>query len=350
MMQYRSVAELNQAVLHGLRKIPRDVDLIVGIPRSGLLPANILSLALNLPLADFEGFCAGRILSTGKTRRKAPNPDASAYRKILIVDDSISSGEAMKEARRRISEIDDSPDRFLFCAVYGTDEETPAADIVLERVPNPRVFEWNLMHHPILIRSCVDIDGVLCIDPTEEENDDGPLYSLFLGNARPLYMPGFRIGHLVTSRLEKYRAETERWLEMRGIEYDKLWMLDLPNAEERRRQGAHGRFKAQIYAQLEADLFIESEDAQAMEIARLSGKAVLSIEAQSLVYPDNLLNHAARRRRHALRRAESQSLTGGRFASVLKEALQRFLPAQQFERLVQWRRAKRRQRQLAAKS
>ena len=349
-MQYRSVAELNQAVLHGLQKIPRDVDLIIGIPRSGLLPANIMSLALNLPLADLDGFCAGRILSAGKTRRKAPNPDTSAYRKILVVDDSISSGEAMKQARQRISEVDDSPDRFLFCAVYGTAEDNPEADIVLERVPTPRVFEWNLMHHPVLVRSCVDIDGVLCIDPTDAENDDGPLYSLFLGNARPLYTPGFRIGHLVTSRLEKYRAETERWLEMRGIQYDKLWMLDLPNAEERRRRGAHGQFKAQIYAQLETDLFIESEDAQAMEIARLSGKPVLSIETQSIVYPDNLLDHAARRRRYVQRRAEARALNQTRFAPVVKSALQRVLPAGHFERLVQWRRAKRRERQMAAKS
>ena len=349
-MQYRSIADLNRTVLNGLRRIPSDVDLIVGIPRSGLLPANMISLMLNLPLADLDGFCAGRILSTGKTRRSAPNTDASAYRKVLVVDDSISSGEAMKEARRRIAEVDDNPDRFLFCAVYGVEEESPVGDIIFERVSNPRIFEWNLMHHPILVRSCVDIDGVLCLDPTDQENDDGPLYSLFLGNARPLYTPGFRIGHLVTSRLEKYRAETERWLRDRGIEYDKLWMLDLPSAEERRRQGAHGTFKARVYSQVGADLFIESEDGQAVEIARISGKPVLSIETQSLVYPDNLLSHTARKYRRAMRRAEAQSFNPSRWKDSVKRMLRRVLPQRQFDKLVKWRQDKWRQRRIAMKS
>src|SRR5262245_61017528 len=63
-MHYRSVANLNEAVVRNLHALPRDVDVVVGIPRSGLLAGTMLALAMNVPLADVEGFVAGRLLAT----------------------------------------------------------------------------------------------------------------------------------------------------------------------------------------------------------------------------------------------------------------------------------------------
>jgi hypothetical protein len=36
---------------------------------------------------------------------------------------------------------------------------------------------------------------------------------IFILNAPPLFIPGSKIGTIVTSRLEKYRIQTETWLE-----------------------------------------------------------------------------------------------------------------------------------------
>lgn len=284
-MRYRSFVDLSQTVQENLYRIPRDVDLVVGIPRSGLLPANMIALALNLPLADIDGFAEGRTLSAGHTRRRDLfDQSIDTYRRILVVDDSIRTGDSIREARAKLSHLPNQ-DRFLFCAIYADDDSHPEVDLVMEAVPTPRVFQWNIMHHSVAAQSCFDIDGVLCFDPTGDENDDGERYRAFLNDARPLMTPTHRLGHLVTSRLERYRPETEAWLAARGIEYDKLWMLDLPSAAERRKQGSHGRFKAEVYRKLDAILFIESEERQAVEIARLSGKPVLSIESQSIVDP-----------------------------------------------------------------
>lgn len=63
----------------------------------------------------------------------------------------------------------------------------------------------------------MDIDGVLCADPTPEENDDGEKYRHFLLNTPPLFIPKVTIGTLVTSRLEKYRPETEAWLQKNHV-------------------------------------------------------------------------------------------------------------------------------------
>jgi uncharacterized HAD superfamily protein len=152
----------------------------------------------------------------------------------------------------------------------------------MEIVELPRAFEWNLLHRKLLERCCVDLDGILCADPTQEQNDDADNYLAFLANAELNHSPSYTIGRIVTSRLEKYRTETEAWLEKHEIRYNKLDMLDLPDAETRRARGAHAPFKARVFA-LDSSmvLFIESNDAQAREIARLSGKPTIAFGSQA---------------------------------------------------------------------
>lgn len=294
-MEYRSVADLTNDLLMNAYKLPSDLDMIVGIPRSGLLAANILALQLNLPLLDLDAFLEGRIPRVGRTVRSTMKWDGgTTATKVLIVDDSILTGKSLVAVRDEVAAR--RPDaEVIYCAVYGSKPHHPEVDLCLATVNHPRVFQWNLMRHNVLDDACFDIDGVLCHDPTKDQNDDGPLYTEFLTSARPLLLPGVRIRHLVTSRLERYRTETEAWLRAHNIDYERLWMLDLPSAEERRRKGAHASHKASIYKETGASLFVESEDAQAQEIASLSQRPVLSIEGQRIVWPDD---EASARRRH----------------------------------------------------
>lgn len=297
-MEYRSVSDLNEAIVSNLARIPRDIDLVVGVPRSGLLAANLLSLALNVPMSDLDSFLDGREYTSGSTKAVRRCVDPSRRRKILLLDDSISSGKAMREARARIDQARVDAD-IVFAAVYGIRDQHPEADLVLEKVALPRIFQWNFMHHKILEQACVDIDGVLCLDPSEEENDDGAAYLEFLKNAVPYHATTRKIGWLVTSRLEKYRAQTEAWLANASITYDKLIMLDLASKQERQRLGVHGIFKAEFYRNCASPLFIESDVRQAEVIAAKSGKPVLCIETHQMHLPDPLsARQIARRFRH----------------------------------------------------
>lgn len=287
-MHFRSLADLQKAILANLHRIPADVDLIVGIPRSGMLPATLAALALNIQLTDVGGFHAGQIMGSGRTRRRSRDKPFGDLRHALVIDDSIDSGGSMREAREFISGAGHDM-QVTYCAVYGAELDSPDADLIFEQVDKPRIFEWNVMHHGMLSCACVDIDGVLCHDPTGEENDDGKAYEAFLQHARPLFTPTKPIATLVTSRLEKYRPQTERWLADRGIEYEKLVMLDLPDAATRRRLGAHGTFKAEVYKSMgTARLFIESELWQAKKIAEVSGKPVLCMDGPVMCYPGAL--------------------------------------------------------------
>ncbi|MDR1591400.1 MAG: FkbM family methyltransferase [Prevotellaceae bacterium] len=146
------------------------------------------------------------------------------------------------------------------------------------------MFQWNYMNHGYIEQSCFDIDGVLCVDPTEEENDDGDKYRRFILNAKPLYIPHYNIYALVTSRLEKYRKETEEWLKKNNVQYKHLYMLDLSSKEERIRLNAHAKFKAEIYRRLDDTvLFYESNLSQAHEIAKITQKAVFCVETDELI-------------------------------------------------------------------
>ena len=283
-MHFRSINDMNTAIIKNMHRLPRDLNLVVGVPRSGMLAANLLALTGNINMTDLDSYLDGRIYSSGRTKTHCLRSANTERRKVLILDDSIRTGESMTKARQRLAAAS-FKDTFMYAAVYGAMAEHPETDLVFEFVNQPRIFQWNFMHHVALKRACVDIDGVLCHDPSEHENDDGAAYIEFLNNAHPLYRMTRPIGALVTSRLEKYRAQTEAWLASAGIEYRELIMLDLPSKAERQRLAAHGSFKGEYYRNSPFDLFIESENRQAWTIARLSGKPVLCLETHTLIEP-----------------------------------------------------------------
>jgi uncharacterized HAD superfamily protein len=208
----------------------------------------------------------------------------SDVQNILVVDDSCYSGSQLRSVRERIKNAG-LRSRVIYAAVYVAPEARHFVDFYFEVCPMPRIFEWNIMHHPALERFCLDVDGVLCCDPTAEENDDSDSYRRFLAEARPLWIPTAPIGWLVTSRLEKYRALTEAWMARHGIKYGKLVMLNMDSAAERRVASCHGRFKGEIYRSTPAELFIESNPAQAAEIAELSAKPVFCTMDRQLYLP-----------------------------------------------------------------
>jgi orotate phosphoribosyltransferase len=64
-VEYRTVAQLDDAVVSWLADLPRDIDIVAGVPRSGLLVANLLALHLNIPMTDVAGLVEGRVIQAG---------------------------------------------------------------------------------------------------------------------------------------------------------------------------------------------------------------------------------------------------------------------------------------------
>lgn len=284
-MFYRSVSDLNKILLKRISILPRDFDLIVGVPRSGMLPANLLALYLNRPYTDLHSFLNGHIYKSGD---RGQFFDIKVFKKILVVDDSVASGSAMDKVKSSLKDLNDEFS-FNYCAIYMVPGKEKTVDYFFETVPLPRYFQWNIMNHSTLEKACFDIDGVLCVDPTEDQNDDGPKYREFILNAKPLFIPGSKIGTIVTSRLEKYRNETESWLKKYNIKYNKLVMLELPNKEARQKANNHAMHKANTYILGNYILMIESDMNQAVEINRITKKPVLCTENFEMIYDSESL-------------------------------------------------------------
>lgn len=281
-MNYKSYGDLASDIKKNISRIQgQGFDLVVGIPRSGMIPAYIIASLLNIDCTDKKSFLLNTPLQKGHTKKRfyEINTPFDA-KKILIVDDSINTGQSLQ---KEIIELPQSKKkRITTIAIYSSIRKRKDVDLFFEYLPLPRAFEWNIFHHSVLRKASLDIDGVLCIDPTSEENDDGVKYKLFLKNAIPQIIPTEKIHSLVTNRLEKYRSETETWLNKFNIRYDNLIMLDLPSKEERIRLKIHARHKAEHYKKSDAQFFIESDPVQAKTIAKLSGKAVYCFENNEL--------------------------------------------------------------------
>jgi orotate phosphoribosyltransferase len=286
-VQYRTVAQLDDAVVSWLATLPRDIDIVAGVPRSGLLVANLLALHLNVPMTDVQGLVDGRVIQSG-ARFKGEDPHRFLWkpRHVLIVDDSVCSGSAMAKVKAQLASAG-LPHRFTYAAVYMAPEARldDHVDLYREVVDMPRVFEWNIMHGTVLSNSCMDIDGVLCLDPTDEENDDAHRYERFLRETPALLLPTAPVGWLVTSRLEKYRAHTQEWLARHKVQYGELRMMQYPDMAARRAAKAYAQFKADIYVETGAWLFIESDAKVAAQIAALSGRSVFCTETREMMQP-----------------------------------------------------------------
>ena len=282
-LNYRTFKDLSLCIRKNIFKLPSDIDLIVGIPRSGMIPAYMIALFLNKQVCSLDELIHRIEPSHGERNLKKVNIER--INKILIVDDSIHSGVALEKTKQRLEEMDIADSTIKFLAIYAREESKTLVDYYFEVLPTPRMFQWNYLNANWLLKSCIDMDGVLCIDPTPEQNDDGERYIDFLKNAKPLYIPNYKINSIVTSRLEKYRSLTEEWLVKNNVKYENLFMLDLPSKAERIKRKAHASFKSEIYNNLkDTNLFIESNRRQAIEIAAATKKPCICVETDELFF------------------------------------------------------------------
>jgi len=195
--------------------------------------------------------------------------------KILVVDDTVMTGNSLKAIRPLIqSQVGNA----VYAAVYVNPKALQKPDIWAVDLPWPHILEWNVFNSILSPSVAMDFDGILCHDCPPGSDDDGPRYLDFIRNAKPLYLPRrCPVPLIVTARIERYRAETEDWLRRHGVCWHRLVMHPATTLAERQRDNIPA-YKARHYAAWAAThrpspgpiMFMESEDRQAREIARHS--------------------------------------------------------------------------------
>lgn len=277
-MIYKSYQDMADTIRRNLWKIPQDVDLIVGVPRSGMIPALMIAELLNKRCATLDEFVADSEMSCG-ARQRLMKPHEGT-RKVLVIDDTVNKGGAMQRTRELLA----WRHGIIFACVYARGRDAKSlVDIFLEDIYSPNggwyLYEWNILHHTNskTLQSMWDIDGLLCKDPPKDK--DLKVYEAYLPTAVPMVIPTTTVGAFVTYRLEKYRAVTEQWLQRQGVTWNRLLMFDAPDRDSRKRMQGAGEYKAQAYREAAwAKLFVESSQRQAERIHLLTGKPVYCYE------------------------------------------------------------------------
>lgn len=279
-MNYRSFNDLNININAWTYKLPDDLDVIVGVPRSGLLVANLLALRLNIPMTDVEGFVAGRFLTGGPRLRYSASSRTNKPRMhALVVDDSVWSGKEMAKARARI-EASGQRHRVTYAAVYAEPGGIEHVDLYYQKVVAPRVFEWNVLHHPLLATGCIAFEDVLWPEADETRHLNGRNSAM----CRPLFRPSCPVGWIVTTQPQDRRRFIEDWLAYNDIVYEGLEFVAPVGAGQNRTVDDVCRDKGRLYRRKNASLFIEARADHAALVARAAKKPVFSYENGRMTY------------------------------------------------------------------
>jgi uncharacterized HAD superfamily protein/hypoxanthine phosphoribosyltransferase len=281
-MNFVSFDKLKEDVLAWERTLPL-FDIVVGIPRSGLIPAAYLALKRNIRYVEFEHFLQDpdKAVASAIVRKINPLFGKEVGNRVLIVDDS--AGKDCNTIRHFKAKLDKHSAYDISFGVVYAEATNPELHFFHRLLSKPRIFEWNVFRHYILGHSLLDIDGVVCEDWTGKETDNDSVYLNHVRNVRPLHVPQLPVLGFVTGRLEKYRDHTNNWLLRHDIRYQQLHMYDAETPAQRRQAGDAAIRKAQVYSSYpRAKLFIESSYSQATKIFEITRKPVLCIDTMTM--------------------------------------------------------------------
>lgn len=264
-------------------KIPPNVSGIVGIPRSGMLPASIIATHLQLPLLElpYSSASGPRPLGWG-SRGYSLRWAGDRQGPLVVVDDTICAGTAMMRAKEQMQ-----GQKALFAAVYPVIRKVSDLDLYARPIADIQLLEWNVFnsglwyghanHNMYGAGIACDFDGILCHDPTVKDDDSESgvaAYTGWLENATPLHLPRrLPCRLIVTARLERFRPQTEAWLRRWGVRWERLVMHKGASFWERNNSDV-AAWKAHVFAASDCGVFIESDPHQAARIFDLSRKFV----------------------------------------------------------------------------
>lgn len=284
-LRFISLRQMGRDVLDLVGKMPANISMVCGIPRSGMIPASMLSTLLNLPL--------GEVSRTGEIRTldRGVRMDVYGGRVTegipLIVDDTIYNGYQIQQLRRQIQQP------VMYAVVYARPESFSLVDFYAKELPSPHLLEWNLFNGGIWNGNAsnailaggfaTDLDGILCFDCPLPDADGGPgldAYENWMRNARPKWLTrSVTTKLIVTARLEKYRPITEQWLKKWGVRWDKLIMHPASAASQR---GDVASWKSQIISESTCGLYVESDPNLARQIAERCRKPVVCPDSEQV--------------------------------------------------------------------
>ncbi len=260
-------AELMSWTNEWIKSFPTSYDLIIGLPRSGLMVASIIATKLAKPLTTPDFIIEGRVWVSKRIKKR------DAFSSILMVDDSINSGSTMKKSLELLQSNCDW--NITTAALLATEATKNLVDLYYKIIPQPRIFEWNIMHSK-RGKHASEMDGVICENCPSGLEADEKLYVEWLKRARPYLIPSFEIDVILANRLERYRPQTEEWLKQHQVRYKELRLFKKKSKIQR--QDTYVQKKIKELLQIKPSMYWESNFGQAIKIWKATKIPTICIE------------------------------------------------------------------------
>ena len=259
---------------------------IVGIPRSGVMAAVMVSEEIHVGTCSLAEF----MLANGQEyvfwrhgKRPIKHNDNGP---IIIMEDTCWHG-SMKRSVDMLRNAFPN-ETFISCCIYlegPCDIYCPdihLVDIRKEALSDPEhpiaLYFHNILDSYFNNLYLYDIDGVICLNPPQDTDIEA--YEDYLMHPTPLHIPSTPSGNPLTFcsyRLNKYRKLTEDFLKSQNIHVRDIIMYNAETITERNKVSP-GTYKGHVYRNSNFKLFIESNDKEAQEICKVSGKPVYCFE------------------------------------------------------------------------
>lgn len=260
---------------------------VIGVPRSGMVPAGIISEYLNIGLCSLNEFLEHQLESFLNHGKRFLNNINSEKKRILVVEDTCFSGHSLMETKNKLEQFKDKYE-FVFMSVY---LEGKCAyyfpDLYLRDIRNDIgffsgivLYEWNILHHHYQENVIYDLDGVIVLDPPDERDTES--YVKYIYNPIPLFIPSTECElSICTYRLRIYYDITVKSLKKIGLKSPKIYMYNADKYEDRKTPPYE--YKSIVYCNDESKkLFVESDDFQARKIYEITKKPVYCVSTNKM--------------------------------------------------------------------
>lgn len=256
---------------------------IIGIPRSGMIPATILSEELHIGMCSVNEFIDNNGDDKVFDRHGVRPINHKSTNTYLVLDDTCchgTMGEKVFELKKKF------PNKIFVSAVVHIDGpcDIYKPDICLVNLlkdpdfwKEPKYITlhyYNILNNQLSSNMLYDLDGLMCVDPPDDINTEA--YENYLRDPKPLYIPittEDKPIDICTYRLAKYEKDTRSFLKHYNINVGKLIMFQAGTREVRNLTSS-SYYKAQHYKDNKYMLFIESNDNEAQQICMYSHKPV----------------------------------------------------------------------------
>lgn len=263
-----TTTDLIQGAVQLIPRLPKDTDAIIGIPRSGLIPATTIAATTHKSLYTIVDRQLVRVSGGVRSQNLEHNGGSFA-----LVEDSVGKGNQLNflEATQII------PTNVFRAAVFVTSEGATRVNCFHRIQDAVHLFEWNFFNAPQVALCALDLDGLLSPDVPPELCDSGPLEEDYFKHVQPLQLPQnplYKTKAIVTARLEKFRDVTTDWLQRHKVQYQELIMWD--NDQSRTLTNV-ASWKRNVCRYLDVSFYVES-DLQLTQELRRRHLRVLNIE------------------------------------------------------------------------